>query len=252
MKTIAIIPARYASTRFPGKPLALIGGKPMIQHVYEQALRCEALSEVVVATDDARIARAVEGFGGHVMMTASTHPSGTDRIAEVARLWPDAEVVVNIQGDEPFVQPAQLSQLCHFFVDAAIDIATLAHPIAEGADIDNPNVVKVVCNADGRALYFSRSPIPYLRGVDRADWLAQGRHFQHVGLYAYRRSVLLEITQLPPSPLELLESLEQLRWLEAGYAIAVGITGQRSIGVDTPEDLVRANAWVETKKNTTI
>lgn len=250
MKIIAIIPARFASTRFPGKPLALIGGKPMIQHVYEQARGYEGLAEVIVATDDDRIAQAVTAFGGRVAITHPDHPSGTDRIAEVARTIPDADVVVNIQGDEPFVQRDQLTQLCRFFDDPAIDIATLAHPITSLDGIENPNIVKVVRNTAGRALYFSRSPIPYLRGVDRADWPAQGQHFQHIGMYAYRRSVLLDITQLPPAPLELAESLEQLRWLSAGYAIAVGITGQPSIGVDTPEDLIKANAWIAQQPST--
>jgi 3-deoxy-manno-octulosonate cytidylyltransferase (CMP-KDO synthetase) len=246
MKFTAIIPARYASTRFPGKPLALIGGKPMIQRVYEQATSCKQLTGVVVATDDERIRRTVEDFGGQVMMTRADHISGTDRIAEVAANLPDTDVVINIQGDEPFVRVEQLEQLCSFFDQPDVAIATLAHPITEAAMITDPNVVKAVFTPKGRALYFSRAPIPYLRGIDHQDWVKEGGHFQHLGLYAYRRDVLLELTKLPPAPLEAAESLEQLRWLAADYPIYVGVTPHKSLGIDTPEDLIRAeNYWAE-------
>lgn len=243
MKFAAIIPARYASTRFPGKPLALIGGRPMIQHVYQQALACRQLSRVIVATDDTRIQHCVQSFGGEVMMTADHHPSGTDRVAEVAAQLTDIDIVVNIQGDEPFVQPGQLEQLCAMFAEPAVQIATLAHPIKEEAFIHDPNVVKVVFSASNRALYFSRSAIPFLRGLEKGEWSSQGQHFQHLGLYAYRREVLPRLTQLSPSSLEQSESLEQLRWLQADFAIYLGVTPHKSLGIDTPADLERAEAW---------
>lgn len=249
MKFTAIIPARFASTRFPGKPLALIGGKPMIQRVYEQAESCELFSKVVVATDDERICNAVEDFGGQVMMTRSDHISGTDRIAEVAANLPDTDVVINIQGDEPFVRVEQLKQLCSFFDQPEVAIATLAHPIVAPEMIVDPNVVKAVFTPSGRALYFSRAPIPYLRGVDQLEWVKEGKHFQHLGLYAYRKEVLLKLTELSPAPLEEAESLEQLRWLTAGYSIFVGVTRYKSLGIDTPEDLVKAEKYWEQNNN---
>jgi 3-deoxy-manno-octulosonate cytidylyltransferase (CMP-KDO synthetase) len=195
---------------------------------------------VVVATDDERIQEAVHAFGGEVVMTRADHPSGTDRIAEVAAGLPDTEVIVNIQGDEPFVQVAQLEQLCAFFDRPEVAIATLAHPIKEVEQISDPNIVKAVFTEQGRALYFSRSPVPYLRGLAIEEWPAQQQHYQHLGLYAYRREVLLELTELPVAVLEQAESLEQLRWLAAGYALYVGITPHKSLGIDTPEDLGKA------------
>ncbi|MEO0874575.1 MAG: 3-deoxy-manno-octulosonate cytidylyltransferase [Bacteroidota bacterium] len=245
MKFTAIIPARYGSSRFPGKPLAVLGDRPMIQHVYEKAKACSSLSEVIVATDDERILSCVEGFGGMAMMTSKLHPSGTDRVAEVAATLSNTDVVINIQGDEPFVQVEQLEQLCGLFTNSAVQIATLAHPIAEEDFIHDPNVVKVVFSEQGRALYFSRSPIPYLRDVSIGEWYQRKAHFQHLGLYAYRTSVLLELTQLPPSVLEQGESLEQLRWLQAGYGIYLGVTMHKSIGIDTVEDLRRGEAFLE-------
>ena len=244
MKFTAIIPARYASTRFPGKPLALLGGRPMIQHVYEKAQSCSTLEEVIVATDDERIQACVEGFGGKVMMTSRLHPSGTDRVAEVAATLPNTDVVINIQGDEPFVQVEQLEQLCALFADPSVQIATLAHPLTEEEPIHDPNVVKVVFSGDKRALYFSRSPIPYLRDVTVGHWHEHAQHFQHLGLYAYRRSVLAELTELLPSSLEQAESLEQLRWLQAGYGIYLDVTSHKSIGIDTREDLRRAEEYL--------
>ncbi len=243
MKFAAIIPARFASTRFPGKPLALIGGRPMIQHVYEQALACEQLSRVVVATDDERIKACVQKFGGEVYMTSDQHPSGTDRVAEVATQLHDIDVVINIQGDEPFVQPMQLEQLCSMFSEAAVEIATLAHPISEEDFIHDPNVVKVVFSANNRALYFSRSAIPFLRGQTEGEWKDRQQHYQHLGLYAYRREVLLQLTKLSPSSLEQAESLEQLRWLQADFSIYLGVTPHKSLGIDTPADLERAERW---------
>lgn len=248
MRISAIIPARYASSRFPGKPLALIGGKTMIERVYESVRQCNIFQQVIVATDDERIADCVGSFGGIVSMTRNDHQSGTDRIAEAAEQLSDTDVIVNVQGDEPFILAAQLNQVCSFFDDSSVDIATLAHPLSELETILDPNVVKVAMTVSGKALYFSRSPIPYLRGLPQEAWVSTQKHFQHLGIYAYRKEVLEKLTQLPPSPLEQAESLEQLRWLEAGYSIYVGITPHKSVGVDTPEDLLKAELLLE-KRN---
>ena len=249
---IGIIPARYGSSRFPGKPLVKIGGKPMIQRVYEQARK--ALETVVVATDDERIYDCVKGFGGEVVMTRSDHKCGTERCAEaVERLRisgiPDCKqtIVINIQGDEPFVKPEQIEAIKGCFEDATTEIATLVKPFTASdsvADLENPNVVKVAFSEDGTALLFSRSVIPYLRGIDKSDWLQQGKHFKHVGMYAYRAEVLQKIVQLEQTPLEKAESLEQLRWLENGYKIKVAICETASIGIDTPEDVAKAEAFL--------
>lgn len=255
MQFIGIIPARYASTRFPGKPLAEIGGKPMIQRVWEQSKK--ALDRVVVATDDTRIYDCVKGFGGEAVMTRSDHRCGTDRCLEAFNhlrfdnLGLDDLVVINIQGDEPFIQPEQIRALMACF---PTEIATLVQPYSVNdtlADLENPNSPKVTIAFDdekrtvGRALLFSRSVIPYLRGIDRNEWLGRGMHYRHIGMYAYRADILGEITQLAPSPLEQAESLEQLRWLENGYTIRVAVTETRSIGIDTPEDLKKAQAFAE-------
>ena len=241
MKFIGIIPARYASTRFPGKPLAVLGGKPVIQRVCEQV--ASVLGEVWVATDDERIRQAVEAFGGQVVMTRSDHKSGTDRIEEAAvKIGTKADVIINVQGDEPFIQPSQLLTVCSLFDDPRTQIATLGKPFATMEAVDNPNSPKIVTDVEGYALYFSRSAIPFVRGTDHAQWLARFPFLKHIGLYAYRREVLAEITRLPQSPLELAESLEQLRWLQHGYRIKVGTTDVETIGIDTPEDLARAEA----------
>ena len=246
MKYIGIIPARYASTRFPAKPLALLGGKPVIQRVYEQVKG--VLDDAWVATDDERIAQAVQDFGGQVVMTSVHHKSGTDRCYEAYRkVGGDADVVVNIQGDEPFIQPSQLEALKNCFTDADTEIATLVKPFAEADGweaLQNPNSPKVVVDARGRALYFSRSVIPYRRGVGTDEWLKGHTYYKHIGLYAYRADVLKAITALPQSSLELAESLEQLRWLENGYVIKVGISEVETIGIDTPQDLARAEAFL--------
>lgn len=245
---IGIIPARYASTRFPGKPLALLGDKPIIQHVYEQAKKC--LSRVVVATDDERIFRAVQSFGGEVVMTRADHPCGTNRCLEAAEIIGaigENDVIVNVQGDEPFIQPEQIEAVCSCFGDARCQIATLVKPFTPSDGIEalkNPNSPKVVVG-EGKALYFSRSVIPYLRGVEESEWLEEAERrgtpfLKHIGLYAYRSSVLREVVALPVSPLERAESLEQLRWLEAGYTIHVRQTHIQTIGIDTPEDLASA------------
>lgn len=242
MKFLGVIPARYASTRFPGKPLADINGKPMIQKVYEQVL--QALEHVYVATDDKRIEEVVKSFGGKVIMTSPNHQSGTDRIAEAAKLINlnlkfDFDVVINIQGDEPFIQPEQINSLKSCFNNPSTEIATLIKKITNSDEIFDPNKVKVVTAKDARALYFSRSPIPFVRGENRAEWLNNNEFFKHIGMYAYRFDSLMKITQLEQSNLELSESLEQLRWLENGYWIQTEITEHESVGIDTPEDLKR-------------
>lgn len=250
MKFIAIIPARYASTRFPGKPLALLGGKPVIQRVYEQV--AGVLDDAVVATDDRRIYDAVLAFGGKAEMTSTEHRSGTDRCWEAYCKQGGAyDAVVNVQGDEPFIRPAQLEALKRCFDDPETQIATLVKPFAEkdGPEaLENPNSPKVVLDSRSRALCFSRSVIPYLRGVDRAEWLRRHTYYKHIGIYAFRTEVLREVTALPQSPLELAESLEQLRWLENGYRIGVGITNFDTVGIDTPEDLERAERFLKEKK----
>lgn len=239
MKTAIVIPARYASSRLPGKPLLRETGKYLIQHVYEQACRSRRAEEVVVATDDARILAAVESFGGKVCLTRADHASGTDRVAEVARRL-DADVVVNLQGDEPLVEPAWLDLLPQLLEsDPGAEMATLAVPIRAAEQWHNPNCVKVVLDANGRALYFSRSPIPFVRdGTPRFD-AEPPQVLQHLGLYAYRRRFLLQLAGLPPEPLEQLEKLEQLRALGRGFAIQVGIVRQVAVGVDTWEDYER-------------
>ena len=244
MKFIAIIPARYASTRFPGKPLAMLGGKMVIERVYQQAV--SVLGEAYVATDDERILRAVESFGGKAVMTSVNHKSGTDRIEEAAtKLNTDADVIINIQGDEPFIQVSQLETVKHLFDDPDTQIATLGKPFESMEAVMNPNSPKIVTDIHGYALYFSRSVIPYVRGKEQEEWLRHFPFLKHIGLYAYRRSVLREVTQLPQSPLELAESLEQLRWLQNGYRIKVGITNVETVGIDTPDDLARAEEFLK-------
>lgn len=247
MKFLAIIPARYASTRFPGKPLAVLGGKPVIRRVYEQV--ADAMDDAVVATDDERIFEAVRAFGGRVEMTSPNHRSGTDRCREAfdricAREGASYDVVVNVQGDEPFITTRQIETLCHCFDDEQTQIATLGKPFESMEAVENPNSPKIVTDLKGFALYFSRSVIPYIRGFEQTDWLSHFPYLKHLGIYAYRTEVLREITQLPQSPLEKAESLEQLRWLQAGYRIKVGITNEETVGIDTPEDLVRAERFL--------
>jgi len=239
-KFIGIIPARYASSRFPGKPLADIHGKPMIRHVYERA--SGALETVYVATDDQRIYNAVKAFGGRVVMTSSLHKSGTDRCAEAADIAEKDEetrydAVLNIQGDEPFIEPDQLEQVKSCFNDEKTQIATLVKEINSSDVLFDENRPKVVLNSKSEAVYFSRSTIPFSRGVDKSLWLAHHKYYMHIGLYGFRRDILPKITSLPQSPLELAESLEQLRWIENGYTITVRITSYESFGIDTPEDL---------------
>ena len=246
MKFIGIIPARFASTRFPGKPLAMLGGRTVIQRVYEQATAI--LEEAYVATDDERIYQTVEQFGGRAVMTRPDHKSGTDRIEEAAeKIGTQADVIINIQGDEPFIQQSQIETLMHLFDDPTTQIGTLGKRFETIEAAQNPNSPKIVTDKRGFALYFSRSIIPYIRGKEQCEWLQHFPFLKHLGLYAYRREVLREVTLLPQSPLEIAESLEQLRWLENGYRIRVGLTDVETVGIDTPEDLQRAEAFLASR-----
>ncbi|MCC8146160.1 MAG: 3-deoxy-manno-octulosonate cytidylyltransferase [Bacteroidales bacterium] len=247
MTFLGIIPARYSSTRFPGKPLVEMLGKTMIQRVYEQV--CEVLDEVVVATDDERIYNTVKNFNGNVLMTSPEHTSGTDRCYEAYTLLNKSyDIIINIQGDEPFIKHSQINLLKKCFEDEATQIATLIKPFSATDDFDNlfnANTPKVVINKRQQAIYFSRSIIPYLRGLKHTEWLKNNVYYKHIGLYAYRSEVLKEITSLPPSLLEKAESLEQLRWIENGYTIKTGITHEETIGIDTPDDLEKALKYLE-------
>lgn len=250
MKFIGIIPARYASTRFPAKPLAILGGKTVIQRVYEQVVGI--LDEAFVATDDERIEAAVKAFGGKVVMTSKEHHSGTDRCYEAyTKIGNGYDIVVNIQGDEPFIHASQLEAIKECFADSSTQIATLVKPFSAASDafeaLQNVNSPKVVIDKNYNALYFSRSVIPFQRGCEQNKWLENHIYYKHIGLYAYRGEILREITALPQSSLELAESLEQLRWLENGYSIKVGISQIETIGIDTPEDLEKAESYL--KKN---
>lgn len=241
MRATAIIPARYASTRFPGKPLCDIGGKTMIQRVYEQAAKSELLENVIVATDDYRIEQHVKSFGGKVMLTSELHNSGTERCSEVVDIlgYDKNNIVVNIQGDEPFINPEQIDSLiaCFMSEDEDVQIATMKKKINLQHEIFDSNVVKVVCSTNGYALYFSRSPIPYLRGQNQEEWILQQTHYKHIGIYAYQVKYLQQIVKLAQGNYEKLESLEQLRWLENNYSIKVLETDKESVSIDTPEDL---------------
>ena len=243
-----IIPARYASSRFPGKPLVTIGGKPMIQRVYEQASR--SLDIVYVATDDVRIYDAVTDFGGKAVMTSAEHQSGTDRCAEAVNILTEekgitADVVVNIQGDEPFIRPEQIDLLISCFADKSVEIATLVRKVEPGEDITNPNHPKVIVDLSGNAIYFSRNVIPFIRDAEINKWTLLHSYFKHIGLYAYRTDILNKITLLPMSSLEKAESLEQNRWLENGYKIRSAVTEWESVCIDTPEDLEKAKKYFD-------
>ena len=244
MKFIGIIPARYASTRFPGKPLALLGGKPVIQHVYEKV--AAVLEAAYVATDDESIYDVVKSFGGQVVMTRTDHKSGTDRIEEaIEKIGGKWDVVVNVQGDEPFVAKSQLDTICHCFDDPTTQIATLGKPFESMEAVQNPNSPKIVVDNMGFAMYFSRSVIPYVRGKEMSSWLTHYPFLKHLGIYAYRKDVLRQVTQLPQSSLEIAESLEQLRWLQNGFKIKVGTTDVETVGIDTPQDLERAEEFLK-------
>jgi 3-deoxy-manno-octulosonate cytidylyltransferase (CMP-KDO synthetase) len=237
MNVLAVIPARYASTRLPGKPLVPLGGKPMIQRVWERVRQAQSVSDVIIATDDERIRSAVQAFGGDVAMTRSDHRSGTERVAEAALARGDAEIIVNVQGDEPLIEPSAIDAAVEAVrEDLEVSVATLAVPISKPADIMDPNVVKAVLDFDGNALYFSRAPIPWVR--DRSGPV-HAKHLKHLGLYVYRRAALLEFATFPQGDLERIEQLEQLRWLENGYRIRVAETEYDSVSVDVPEDIPR-------------
>ena len=240
MNFIGIIPARFASTRFPGKPLALLGGKTVIQRVYEKVADC--LDAAYVATDDTRIFDHVKSWGGNVVMTSTEHKSGTDRIEEaIEKIGGGHDVIINVQGDEPFIHKSQIEEVCRCFEDSDTQIATLGIPFKSDIEvISNPNSPKIVIDNRHFAMYFSRSVIPFIRGKEKGQWASSYPFLKHIGLYAYRRNVLREITSLPQSSLEIAESLEQLRWLQNGYRIKVGITDIETIGIDTPEDLAAA------------
>ncbi len=243
MKFVGIIPARYASSRFPGKPLAILGGKMVIERVYMQVK--EALKDVYVATDDERIYKAVKSFHGNVIMTNNKHKSGTDRICEaIDKIGEKYDVVINIQGDEPFIQASQIKTVIDCFDDPQTQIATLGKRFGKIEDVQNPNSPKIVLDNNNYAMYFSRSPIPFIRGKETKEWLANFPFLKHIGLYAYKTEVLKEISKLQQSPLEIAESLEQLRWLQNGYKIKVGITDIETIGIDTPEDLQKAEIFL--------
>lgn len=250
LKFIAIIPARYGSTRFPGKPLATLAGKTVIERVYEQVSK--AIDNVIVATDDKRIFDHVTNFGGRAVMTGSQHRSGTDRCWEAYQInGGNEDIIINVQGDEPFIHPEQIETVMQCFNQASTDIATLVKPFDKNGsyeELANPNSVKVVFDLNMHALYFSRSVIPHLRGVDQALWPSSYQYFTHLGMYAYRSSALRDITAMTQSSLETNESLEQLRWLENGLRIKVGITSHSSIGIDTPQDLERAELFLSSNQ----
>ncbi len=250
MKVVAIIPARYASTRFEGKPLAQLGGVSVIERVHGRV--SSVVDTVVVATDDERIASAVRAFGGRAIMTSPLHKSGTDRCWEAyTKLSENADIVINVQGDEPFIDPTQIKSLIDCFDSEQVDIATLVKPFEPTDSIDmleNPNSPKVVIDNNMRAIYFSRSVIPYLRGVAKEEWLRKHTYYKHIGMYAFRTAALSRVTTLPQSSLEMTESLEQLRWIENGYKIGVGVTNIETIGIDTPEDLQRAEEFLAQQK----
>ena len=245
MQILGVIPSRYASTRLPGKPLADIGGKSMIRRVYEQAKQAPSLYRVVVATDHLDIRQEVESFRGEVMMTKDTHPSGTDRCAEVVQqLGEQVDYVINIQGDEPFIHPDEIEALATLLKEKQPDLGTLIKPIVHTEVLADPSKIKVVVNTNGEALYFSRQAIPYLRSAPMGEWLEHHTYYRHLGMYAYQAQVLQAIAKLPPSSLEQAESLEQLRWMEHGYRIHVALSPHDSFSIDTPEDLKRARKQV--------
>ncbi len=244
MSVLGIIPARFASTRFPGKPLTNIGGKTMIQRVYEQALKAKSLNKVIVATDDDRIKEHVNDFGGNIIMTSPDHQSGTDRCNEVISKDNSTDIIINIQGDEPFVDPEQINLLVNCFKNNNTEIATLVKKVESLDELLNTNIPKVVLSENMQALYFSREVIPHIRGVKQKEWLNANDFYKHIGIYGYRLNTLKKIASLPPSNLEQLECLEQLRWLENNYTINVAITDIENIAIDTPEDLKKLEKFL--------
>jgi 3-deoxy-manno-octulosonate cytidylyltransferase (CMP-KDO synthetase) len=246
MKVVAVIPARYGATRLPGKPLLAVGGKPLVQHVWERTRLAKNVSEVVVATDDQRIARVVQDLGGHAVMTRAEHRSGTERVAEVA-LRGDGEIYVNVQGDEPLIEPAAIDAAVQILLDdEAVQVGTLATPVAAAKDVMDPNIVKVVLDFAGDALYFSRAPIPWVRD---ANTTVRAKHLKHLGIYVFRRDALLEFATFPHGELEPVEQLEQLRWLENGFKIRVEEVPFDAVSVDVPEDVARVEKLMQSKEN---
>lgn len=247
LKAIVIIPARYGATRFPGKPLALLKGKPIIQWVYERAKKANLIQDVIVATDDDRIVKAIEDTGGKAVLTSKDHASGTDRIAEVAKDI-SCDIIINVQGDEPFISPEMIDQTVKLLRDERASISTLAKRIEEPGELTDPNVVKVVMDREGFALYFSRSTIPYYRDkwkrITEINWQEDIKIYKHIGIYGYRKDILLRLSKTPQSELERIEKLEQLRALENGFKIKIGMSSFNTIGIDTPEDLKRAEEWL--------
>jgi 3-deoxy-manno-octulosonate cytidylyltransferase (CMP-KDO synthetase) len=246
MKILAVIPSRYGSTRFPGKPLVEIQGKSMIRRVYDQVSKSGQIDRVVVATDDVRIFDHVSEFGGEVVMTRADHESGTDRCAEVSEMpdYSGFDAVLNVQGDEPFMDPAQIDLLCECISETDVNIGTLIKSITSSDDLFNHNIPKVVTNLAGLALYFSRSPIPYCREIDKMDWINEKIHFKHIGMYAFKTATLSQICRLKKGNLEMAESLEQLRWIENGFVINTRISFIDSIGIDTPDDLLKTEPFL--------
>lgn len=237
MKILGIIPARYESSRFPGKPLIDIAGKSMIQRVYDQCSKSLSLNKVIVATDDERIADHVSSFGGFAEMTSINHQSGTDRCAEVAKNYPEFDIVVNVQGDEPMIDPDQIDLLCQCFKSPHTSIATLVKIIISNEELFNENTPKVILNKNQEAVLFSRTAIPFIRGREKENWLNHHKFFKHIGIYAFRTDTLKDLTELTLSSLETAEALEQLRWIENGYRIQAAITNKESQAIDTPADL---------------
>jgi len=247
MKILGIIPARYASTRFPAKALVNIAGKTMVRRVYEQVKQSESIAKVVVATDHELIMNEVASFGGEACLTSAEHKSGTERCIEVIRAQKEKfDYVINIQGDEPFISPKQIDTL-GYLLNGKIQLATLAKQIEKEEELFNPNIVKVVIDKNSDAIYFSRSPIPHIRGEDQSNWISQHKYFKHIGMYAYRCDILEEITKLSSTSLEKAEALEQLRWIEHGFKIKVNLTKVETIGIDTPEDLEKALVFLKEK-----
>jgi len=247
MKILGIIPSRYESSRFPGKPLIDIAGKSMIQRVYEQSMKSNLINELVVATDDQRIFDHVESFGGNVMMTSDTHTSGTDRCGEVVETYSDFDIVINIQGDEPLIRPEQLDELLVVFKNSDVKLATLIKKMSSIEDVLNPNRIKVVLDKDRNGVYFSRSPIPFIANSDKSEWLQKADFWKHIGIYAWRSDVLSKLIALPKTDLERQESLEQLKWIYNGYKIVTVETEIETPNIDVPEDLEKVLSLLKTK-----
>jgi len=249
MKILGIIPARFASTRFPGKPLVEIVGQTMIYRTYHQVIQADTLSDVVVATDDEKIFQHVKSWNGKVLMTSSNHLTGTDRVAEIAHQLPDYEAYINIQGDEPFISPNQINLFANTLSNSKMPIATLIKKIDDNEELTNPSIVKVVVNITGKAMYFSRSVIPFIRSTENpTQWLNQHTFYRHIGMYGFTKDALLQIQQLAPTPLETAESLEQLRWLENNLEIQTIETQENTISIDTPQDLEKALQFLKLKQ----